>query len=764
MDKKILTSFAVSLLLTVFVFFAYKANKEPIKQALTFGAPSANYRIERTILPETDSYYELGTTTKAWLRIFTDEICLAGDCQTTWSAGGGEANTASSLGTGLNIFDSKSDVDLRFNTLLAGTNVTLSTTTNDNTIVISATGGSGGTGNVSTSTSETAGNLAYWTSTDGTPALLGKVATSSLTINSPLTTSGTAGALVGGTNLTIDIDDIKAVDLDLTDITLGDFTNDTNFIDLTDISATWPILYNNGTGAFTFGGLSTTTNSGLSQGFNYVGSGGILKTAASSSLFGYTPLSNQLTKGYTIVGDDSGTAQATSSIFISSTGNVGIGTTSPSAILQLSTTGSGDAPRMRFTNGTTGYGASDGTYLGISNGNEFSIINYESSPIRLFSGGNEIVRINPSGGVAVGSSYVGTDPAGNGNMIIQGNVGIGTTSPSQKLHVEGNVLIKPTSNTNGVRITGPSDGSGTDMLFNITNAANTVNWLGVKDNGEITMNGNVGIGTTGPASALHVIGITTLDGGDNTRIDFRKQNSSQMEIGYGSSGMGGTHPLGGYFMSNDGISLGDYAGDTYLYVNSTTGNVGIGTTGPTEKLTVNGAASILGNNPLRLYNAGASANGGIRNASTDYTQIFGINGTQIMNNTLAAALVTVLNNGNVGIGTTSPNAKLWINGSFGTYASTTAISENLSTTTTYLRVTDTSTARTETLPICNGTTLGNEYQIKDASGAAATNNITVARNAADTIDGATSYVINTNYGTVRVKCAAASAWDIMSKF
>lgn len=52
---------------------------------------------------------------------------------------------------------------------------------------------------VSTSTNETAGFLAYWTSTNGTPALLGKVATSTLTASSPLTGNftqvGTGGAL-----------------------------------------------------------------------------------------------------------------------------------------------------------------------------------------------------------------------------------------------------------------------------------------------------------------------------------------------------------------------------------------------------------------------------------------------------------------------------------------------------------------------------------------------------------------------------------------
>lgn len=41
-------------------------------------------------------------------------------------------------------------------------------------------GGGGGSGNVATSTSETAGQLAYWTSNSATPATLGKVATTSI--------------------------------------------------------------------------------------------------------------------------------------------------------------------------------------------------------------------------------------------------------------------------------------------------------------------------------------------------------------------------------------------------------------------------------------------------------------------------------------------------------------------------------------------------------------------------------------------------------
>src|SRR3990167_3977766 len=42
-----------------------------------------------------------------------------------------------------------------------------------------------------------------------------------------------------------------------------------------------------------------------------------------------------LTKGYFLVGNDAGIAQATSTMFISSTGNVGIGTTSPNTLLTV---------------------------------------------------------------------------------------------------------------------------------------------------------------------------------------------------------------------------------------------------------------------------------------------------------------------------------------------------------------------------------------------------------------------------------------------
>ena len=66
--------------------------------------------------------------------------------------------------------------------------------------------GSGGAAAVATSTNETAGRVAYWTSNSGTPATLGEVATTTLTAGTGISTSATLGALLGGSNATLSID------------------------------------------------------------------------------------------------------------------------------------------------------------------------------------------------------------------------------------------------------------------------------------------------------------------------------------------------------------------------------------------------------------------------------------------------------------------------------------------------------------------------------------------------------------------------------
>lgn len=64
------------------------------------------------------------------------------------TSGSGESNTASNLGAGTGVFASKSGVDLRFKSLVAGSNISLSS--DANSVTISATGGGGGGGGYDT--------------------------------------------------------------------------------------------------------------------------------------------------------------------------------------------------------------------------------------------------------------------------------------------------------------------------------------------------------------------------------------------------------------------------------------------------------------------------------------------------------------------------------------------------------------------------------------------------------------------------------------
>jgi len=86
-------------------------------------------------------------------------------------------------------------------------------------------------------------------------------------------------------------------------------------------------------------------------------------------------------------------------------------------------------------------------------------------------------------------------------------------------------------------------------------------------------------------------------------------------------------------------------------------------------------------------------------------------------------------------------------GSIPAYTAT-AISYQVLITDNTIGVTSTAAARTITMPN-SGMTDGQIWTIKDESGAAATNNITISGNGAN-IDGAATFVINNNFGAVNI--------------
>ena len=76
-------------------------------------------------------------------------------------------------------------------------------------------------------------------------------------------------------------------------------------------------------------------------------------------------------------------------------------------------------------------------------------------------------------------------------------------------------------------------------------------------------------------------------------------------------------------------------------------------------------------------------------------------------------------------------------------------------------VTDTSAARTINLPVANTVPAGWQTTIKDESGGALLNSITVSRSSTDTIEGATSRTINTNYGVLKLYSDGVSKWFLI---
>jgi hypothetical protein len=287
------------------------------------------------------------------------------------------------------------------------------------------------------------------------------------------------------------------------------------------------------------------------------------------------------------------TTTGTIRMMVNSAGNVGIGTTSPVAKLDVSTNAAFDSKTFTIGNST-------------SDANE---------RLRLFyDGGVARAKFTGASGVGLGFGTGGTDD----RMVINasGNVGIGTTAPNSRLEVVG-------SGAQTIVLKAPSPGSGSSIVFADGGTPTKYNWLAgsqynINNAFEITpsttvggstfttpaltvlQNGNTGIGTTAPAMKLDVTGTgrisSTLYLGTGTTKYLRENGTDIQMINTDSGGLD-FRTNGMSFNYNNGStgSLTWYGGDTTadFFISNTgqgyfSGNVGIGTTVPTNLLSLGG--------------------------------------------------------------------------------------------------------------------------------------------------------------------------------
>jgi len=290
--------------------------------------------------------------------------------------------------------------------------------------------------------------------------------------------------------------------------------------------------------------------------------------------------------------------------------------------------------------------------------NQFGLVNLEigtgSPTIGTFTGidwsaNSKFIEteIDPAGGttyVSMGTSELLAVPyalfsdrskdapwekSGDDIYFNDGNVGIGTSTPSSILHVAGDMRIDENSPYlnfySGVTQLGfLGIWTNNDMnLINKTSSGSLKFGTKQMERMRIDSSGNIGIGVTSPASMLHV----KKSSGEIARLESESSNS-WLSI-YNSTGYIGY--FGAYSGSQDiDIGTGSLStGKLHLVTEASPkltitadGNVGIGYTNPSYKLEVNG---VIYASESRIYN---SIGDGIfiSNPSDDGIHIAGANG------------------------------------------------------------------------------------------------------------------------------------------
>jgi len=179
-------------------------------------------------------------------------------------------------------------------------------------------------------------------------------------------------------------------------------------------------------------------------------------------------------------------------------GNVGIGTTSPGALLHVSKDGGGgDVELARFE----GTNASDHPYITLGN----PVTPYHARYI-MYNKSTDVMTIDRHGGSAATIALA---------VNSGGKVGIGTTSPAYKLDVNGNMNVAQgitfggenykSTNTSGYFVA-VNNGTNNGLYWDATNSILSLYVNSGSGGISINNSGYVGIGTTTPREALSVNG------------------------------------------------------------------------------------------------------------------------------------------------------------------------------------------------------------------------------------------------------------------
>jgi hypothetical protein len=450
-----------------------------------------------------------------------------------------------------------------------------------------------------------------------------------------------------------------------------------------------------------------------------VGRIGTLETDLTSNV---TRITNLESSDMTIGGEktfSSNLQVGTADLFVdTTTGNVGIGTASPARPLEVAGSGGGAIINLKRTDYGTGQGA-----LAFVNAN--SNVCASITATRAGTEGGNLIFYTVENDPAVTSDNPYLISA-RMHITSGGNVGIGTASPVDLFHVaNGTIRCSDAGNTiniPGLKVRRRAAAVGqTGSNYIECGQFNDVGNDGSGTDGNkfiVTNTGNVGIGTTSPIAALDINGgaennttpALSIRGGSYDPSDLYVLNTYNTNTGVGyaakvigvniknkvetdntvqiRNNVGGVTSAGAIYLGADDVNQGIFgvlggtgvAGSTlgeYLTVKAN-GNVGIGTVSPRQKLEVaNGHIAIVRNSwkseaaddqlagKIDFHlggDAGQLATPVAAIEAYDKFQTGSSYGGVLAFKTLGTERMRILENGNVGIGTTSPAYTLDVNG------------------------------------------------------------------------------------------------------
>lgn len=317
---------------------------------------------------------------------------------------------------------------------------------------------------------------------------------------------------------------------------------------------------------------------------------------------------------------------------IDASGNVGIGTSSPGALLHLNGGPANNQAIFESTDGTS------------------SILFKDPSGTAEFGNKGDSAVIMPAG---VEKMRITSD----------GKIGIGITEPKHELHIYNTtsaprIRLQCGNSSNAALLFGDAgDDTEAGILWNAATESLAIRGYNNTDRITILNNGNVGVGTVipdvrlvvadnhpGDDVALRVWNSSTTDN-STTSLRFTNTSSTNYDHGYIIAGR----------TPSPYMQFGVADSVTAMHIDGT-GNVGVGTTSPDYTLEVKKSVE---NWVSRIYNTGSTTGSAgllVRSDASDFdSHAFGVH-------TGGSYKLSVRCDGKIGIGTTSPQAPLHIVG------------------------------------------------------------------------------------------------------